>query len=275
MFFTIAVSGSATGNTWYDSLQLKGTKRLSHGIQVNGTFTWSKALVGNRPNLYVASDKSIQPTDQPFQFIANILYTTQPYFKNQMVRTAVKDWSLGWYEQWASGMPLTPPSSTTTNFIGGSEQIRQAGVPLYLKDLNCGCINPYQDQVLNPAAWTNPAAGTFGPATGTLYSDFRQARRPTENFNFGRTFKLKERYSLQIRAEFVNVFNRTQIGNPITTNPAAALTKNAAGQLNGGFGVINMTVSGANIAPTATANAAVGQLFQGPRTGTLIARFTF
>ena len=36
-------TNSPTGNTWYDSLQMKGTKRLSHGLQVNGTFTWSQS----------------------------------------------------------------------------------------------------------------------------------------------------------------------------------------------------------------------------------------
>jgi hypothetical protein len=274
-FSTIAIQNSPTGRTFYDSLQIKGTKRLSHGLQVNGTFTWSKAMQGIRPNLYVASDKSFQSTDQPFLFNANILYTTQGYFMNRYLRATTKDWSLGIFLQYGSGLPLTPPAATNTNFIGGSEQFRVPGQPLYLKNLNCGCINPYIDQVLNPAAWTNPANGAFGPATGTFYGDFRSARRPQENLNFGRTFRFKERYSLQIRAEFVNIFNRTQIGNPSTSAPAASLTRNPAGQYTAGFGTINLVTAGANAAPSVTANAVVGQLYQLPRTGTLIARFSF
>src|SRR5205085_3271415 len=111
----------------------------------------------------------------------------------------------------------------------GSSQMIRTGQPLYLKDLNCGCINPYFDQVLNPAAWANPNNGVFGPGpSGTpnalitsnlLYSDFRQARRPLENFNIGRNFRFgaEGRFNLQIRAEFANIFNRMQLGNPITT----------------------------------------------------------
>ena len=99
------------------------------------------------------------------------------------------------------------------------------GQPLFLKNLNCGCINPYYDQVLNPAAWTNPANGTFGPATGTYYGDYRSARRPQENANLGRNFRIKEHYNLQIRAEFVNIFNRTQIGNPSTPRPPPRLAR--------------------------------------------------
>jgi hypothetical protein len=176
--------------------------------------------------------------------------------------------------QYASGIPLAPPAATNTNFIGGSEQFRVPGQPLYLKNPNCGCINPYTDLVLNPAAWTNPANGTFGPATGTLYGDFRDAHRPVQNVNLSRTFRIKERVSFQIRGEFVNIFNHTQIGDPSTTAPGTAPSKNPAGQYTGGFGTINLAV-GPNTAPTVTMNGVVGQLYALPRTGTLIARFTF
>jgi Carboxypeptidase regulatory-like domain/TonB dependent receptor len=276
-FSTIAVQNSPTGRTWYDSLQMKGTKRLSHGLQVNGTFTWSKALVGIRPNLFVPSNKSLQATDQPFLFNANILYTTQRYdvIKNRILSLITRDWAVGAFLQYGSGLPLAPPTATNTNYIGGSEEFRVPGQPLYLKNLNCGCINPYSDVVLNPAAWSNPANGAFGPALGTYYGDFRSARRPQENMNLGRTFRIKERMTFSIRAEFTNVFNRTQIGNPSTSAPQSAVSRNSAGQLTGGFGTINLTVSGPNVAPSYTLNAVVGQLYQPPRSGTLIARFNF
>ena len=89
-----------------------------------------------------------------------------------------------------------------------------------------------------------------------------------ENANFGRTFRIKERMSFQVRAEFVNIFNRTLLPNPITTNPQNPVTK-TAGINSSGFGVIN-TYATAGSQPT----SAVAPLLTG-RTGTLIARFTF
>lgn len=281
-FSTITVTNSPTGKTWFDSLQLKGTKRLSHGLQVNGTFTWSKAMTLTREDIFNAdsSNKSIQATDQPFLFNANIVYNTPKASNNKMLAWVTRDWQIGAFLQYGSGLPLTPPAATVANNLTGGEMFR-TGQPLFKKDLNCGCINPYVDQVLNPAAWANPVAGTWGPGPTTLYySDFRQARRPTENINIGRNFRIKERMNLQIRAEFANAFNRMQLGNPSTSTPynASNVIQNPTvvnGRITGGFGGYSLGAVGINGQPTFTSNGNVGQLYAQPRQGTLIARFTF
>jgi hypothetical protein len=288
-FSTITVTNSPTGGTWYDSLQVKGTKRMSHGLQAGGTFVWSKSLVRVAEDIFNAgsAQKSIQATDQPFTFQLSFVYQTQKWFANRALTQVTKDWQFSSAMQYGSGQPLLPPVATTANNLGSSEMVR-TGAPLYLKDLNCGCINPYVDQVLNPAAWANPTAGTYGPGpanpalgqSALYYSDFRQARRPQENFNIGRNFRLTERMNLQIRAEFSNIFNRMQLGNPQTTSPFSATNAPqpptvVGGRITGGFGGYTIGSVGINGQPTFTANGVVGQLYQQPRQGTLIARFTF
>src|SRR6476646_169183 len=37
--------GPPMGKTWYDSMQVKVTKRYSHGLQADGNFTWAKGSV--------------------------------------------------------------------------------------------------------------------------------------------------------------------------------------------------------------------------------------
>ena len=53
------------------------------------------------------------------------------------------------------------------------------------------------------------------------YSDYRYQRRPLENLTLGRIFQIKERAALSIRAEFTNVFNRTEMNSPTATNALA------------------------------------------------------
>jgi hypothetical protein len=296
----LGVTGSATGRTWYDSLQTKATQRLSHGLSVTSEFTWSKALANPtvtqdifNPN---SSIKQLQSTDQPFQFNIAAVYTTpkaQFLDKWKAASWVAKDWQLGVSATYGSGALLTPPATTTTNNLGTSQMLRVPGQPLYLKDLNCHCINPWTDQVLNPLAWTNPTAtgapdytvgntggsvnGVFGPST--LYTDFRGPRHPIENLNFGRNFRIKERMSLQIRAEFTNALNRTFLGNPSAgqfggASPRVAIGHNGAGQINSGFG----TIQNATFATSPTTGGGFATLAGNPslpRQGTLIARFTF
>src|SRR5947207_12906651 len=80
----------------------------------------------------------------------------------------------------------------------------------FLKDLNCHCIDPTKDLVLNPAAWTNPVDGQFG--TGApYYNDYRQQRRPSESMSLGRVFKFREggARALTGRMNFENIFHTT------------------------------------------------------------------
>jgi len=111
---------------------------------------------------------------------------------------------------------------------------------------------------LNKDAWSNPAPGQFG-TSAAYYNDYRYQRRPSESMSLGRIFRLGgERTQLHIRAEFTNIFNRTEPNNPTATNALATQTRNAAGQTTGGFGYIN-----------------VGTVFASPRAGTIVARITF
>ncbi|HXP83931.1 MAG TPA: TonB-dependent receptor [Bryobacteraceae bacterium] len=263
----LAVAESPTGNSKYDSLQIKASKRLSHGLQAAGSYTWAKGFVRNNRQDFFNPASSVWSMQQiPPQLLTfNVTYITPKadFIKNRYANLVLQDWQLGIFTQYQSAPFLIPPTSATANFLT-SEAIRVPGQPLYLKPVN-GQINAYTDQVLNPAAWQQVPAGGTGPAIGTLYSDFRGRRRPQENFNFGRNFRVKERYNLQIRAEFVNIFNRTLLQSPISANPQLPLSKNGLNQLTGGFGVINATAA-VNTVPALNGSS---------RAGTLIARFTF
>jgi hypothetical protein len=130
-------------------------------------------------------------------------------------------------------------------------------------------FNPANTQVLNPKAWAACPAGGVCSATSVYYRDFRGPRTPTENANIGRNFRFgpEGKFNLYIRAEFVNIFNRTLLPNPTTGNPGN-LPGSSSGIYSSGFGVINTYLPVGSIY---TANTAY---LQG-RTGTLIARFSF
>jgi hypothetical protein len=115
--------------------------------------------------------------------------------------------------------------------------MERTGAPLFLINVDCRCINPnnINQRVLNPAAWQDVAAGTISEGSG-YYNDYRGPHQTSENMNFGRTFQIRERLSLNVRAEFFNVFNRVSLGNPTSSNPLATTSVNNATGAISGFG---------------------------------------
>ncbi|HEY7337585.1 MAG TPA: TonB-dependent receptor [Bryobacteraceae bacterium] len=264
------------GNTWYDSLQTKLTKRFSHGLDATVSYTWSKNLTlgAEDNNAYFNSypqdvfnrqiDKSLSSYSQPQLLIVSGNYTTPKVsfgsgFASKLASAVVKDWALGALLKYGSGLPIHVPTATSnlqtyvfqTAFVN-----RVPGVSPFTQDLNCHCFDPSKTFVLNPAAWVNPPPGQFGTAA-VYYDDYRYQRRPVENLSLGRNFPIKERANLQIRAEFTNIFNRTEVNNPVSTNAFATQTRNAAGINTAGFGWVNTATTGL------------------PRQGTIVARFQF
>jgi hypothetical protein len=289
-FTTIPVYWNPMGKTWYDALQIKVTQRLARGLSANGGFSWSKALTigteigepnpGTTGNAVVNNvfdrnqNKYISRYDQPYALNMALNYTTPKVGFNKWVSLAVQNWTLGAFLQYASGFPLQVPNATTSLnnilFQGASFANRVPGQPLFTVDLNCHCYDPNKTLVLNPNAWTDPAPGTFG-SSAAYYSDYRSQRRPMENLNFGRTFRIGgegSKKTINLRMEFTNIFNRAYWSDPSgasLTNATLKPTTNQFGNYTAGFGF--MTTTGVTAFGT-TANLL-------PRQGVLVGRFTF
>ena len=262
------------GNTWYDSLQMKATQRFSHGLSFTSVFSWQKQLVigsandpqaGSTAGTYTDVfnrhlNKSISQYDQPFVFNISLNYLTPKMAGNKLLSWAARDWTVGALLQYASGMAIQSPAaqnSLSTVLFQGTLADRVPGVPLFTQNLNCHCFDPNKTFVLNPAAWTDPPAGQFGTAA-PFYTDYRYQRRPQENLGLGRTFRIREKATVSIRAEFTNVFNRTEINNPTSTNAKATQTTGANGKTVAGFGWIDTS-----------------SVLSPARQGTIIGRFQF
>ena len=263
------------GKTWYDALQAKATKRFSRGLEFTASYAFSKNLDNweGSGNIFDRdSFKSLAASSLPHVLTASVNYRVTSHgfvARNRFTRLVLANWNVGAVLQYTSGGLLQAPGST--NSLGtylpgqGTRQFRVAGQPLFLKDPNCGCIDPTQETILNPKAWVDQAPGVWGTAAN-WYNDFRGQRRPAESMSLGKTFPIHERARISFRAEFFNIFNRLEsFPNPSTANPATPPTR-SNGLLTGGFGFINYT----QITSNSQNNA-----YPSPRTGQVVLRFEF
>jgi hypothetical protein len=308
--------GPPLGDTWYDSLQVKLTKRYSHGLVVTGAYTFQKEEVlgvnsaspyftagsgGEAPGQagpVVVNDvnnrmqnKQLSSLDRPQTMVITFNYTTPKNkfggdgWAGKTLQFLTRDFTFGGVLRYQSGQLLETPSANN-NFLyqlGVGSQDNPAvfsspqgienyvpGQSFFAPGFNPNShFDPTKTLVLNPNAFVEPGPAQFG-VSAPYYINNRWQRQPAESLSLGRVFRIRERYQLQIRAELQNVFNRVFYTAPATGNGTGTATATAtanpfpvlgstAGALSGGYGYV--------------------QTFNGygtqPRTGQLIARFTF
>jgi hypothetical protein len=280
---TIYSEYSPDAKSWYDALQIKVTKRLSHNFELLNSFTWSKELDegtdtergrGAQINdaLNRASNKFLTSSYTPFINVTSFTYQLpnlpfERFQSNILLRETFSGWTIGGILKYQNGSLIRVPGSNP-GFPGlgnllerGTYANRVPGQPLYLKNPNCHCFNAGTDILFNYQAWSEPPVGTF--STGApYYNDYRWQRQPDEEVNIGKKFFIpvghEQPATLQIRAEFFDVFNR-------------ALYPTANG--SGGNFEVNSTNNSTISAFGRINTASFGRSQY--RTGQLVARFQF
>jgi hypothetical protein len=173
------------------------------------------------------------------------------------------------------------PLNGVSNFGGA------APLANYVPGQSCLAVNPNSHfdptkvLALNANAWTEPAQGTFGDAA-PFYTNCRWQRQPAESLSLGRTFRIREKIQLLIQAQFFNPFNRVfyplpSIAGGGNVNHLTEPTYGNAfpGSTNPGFGQNAALSAGYGWVDVANGGAAANGIGPNPRSGQLVARFTF
>jgi hypothetical protein len=245
-----AVTQLNTGaNSHYNGLQLTANKRLSHGIQVQANYTWSRCMdtVSNGGFLPFAAGAILSPLpgelgrqygpcdyDVRHNLTAQYLYQLPIKIRDPRLARALNGWQLSGTAFWHSGLPfsvLSAPYSANGNGIvqgSGPEYASVvAGMPLYEHNSIAGITQPGTIQWLNPNAFvssvdpsTGGCAGGDSPANCQFGNLGRNALRGPDfvwsDFYLTKWFQLSEHLKLRVDGQFFNIFNHPNFGLPNT-----------------------------------------------------------
>jgi hypothetical protein len=234
-FGSIGVNSQAV-NSSYNSLQLGLEKRLSHGFTIRANYTYSKSIDDmpyNKSLISINGGGSVVPWyfpnfhmmdrgpsdfDRTHSFVTSYVWSL-PTLRNTgwLLRGAFGGWELSGIVSASTGDPLTILAKKDVSQTGlGNERGVQNG-PAYGAG-SCGNSAPCVDYLV-PASFTLPATGAFGTmGKGSL-------RGPgIFNWDMGmfKRFPIRgDRYQLQLRGEFFNIFNHTNFQDPSNSLSAA------------------------------------------------------
>lgn len=259
-------------DSYFDGLEVQVIKRMSHGLEAQGSYTWSRAIDGGDGS--IASDSFVNSIPALFFFLPgyrrapadfNITHNlTVNYLWNVPtpgswhgpLSWAAKGWQLGGIFQIKSGLPFTP-------LIGGDPLGLNSSAPFAYPDRttsgNCAApVNPqnasgyiktncFSLPVATPAIAANcaPFAPNGVVAPGTCANLLGNGGRNEVygpgliDFDFSavKDTHLSERFNLQFRAEMFNVFNRANFNPPLVNN----VLFNQDGSANPAAGALDST----------------------------------
>jgi Carboxypeptidase regulatory-like domain len=243
-----AVTQFSTGeNSHYNGLQLTAMKRLSHGLQGQLNYTFSRCLdtVSNGGFLQFSSggilsplpgelSRDYGPCDYDIRHNLNAQYVYQLPVKvrTPLLAPVLNNWQISGTLFWHSGVPfsvLSTPYSANGNGIvqGSGPQFASAapGVPLYVHGRVAGVTQPGTLQWLNPNAFVSAVDASTGQCFGgdtsqhCQFGDLgRNALRGPDffwsDFYLTKFFPVTEHVKLRIEAQFFNVLNHPNFGLP-------------------------------------------------------------
>jgi len=238
---------SSIGKSWYDALWVTANKRLARGLQFNASYTLSKSQDYNSLNSQVqviqdannpADSKGPSDYDARHRFVVNAIWEL-PFKGNRFA----EGWQLGIISQGQTGNPINIVTNINT-FNGVNSTLRPdlVGNLQVIGDPNQWFSNAVCDPRI---AGSCTASSVFAlPVSANGVFHFGNLPRNavygpsfyTTDFSVVKNTKLGGA-TLQIRAEVLDLFNHTNLGQP---GPGVAGRTAAVG--SAAFGVITNTL---------------------------------
>jgi len=217
------------GDSHYKGLQLQLLKTMSHGFQVQGSYTWSSCtddgseasrgdqfLNGITSPLFIekAHRRGRCSYDLRHVFVGNMLWSL-PGPKNGVASKLLGNWQLGSIVSASSGVPFSVIISGDPLGLKGTDV---NGWPDYVS--GCKIENP-----ADPLHYINTACFTLPNPITRLGNAGRNIATGPHLFNLDMAAyknipipSVSEGFRVQLRAEFFNILNHTNFAPPLSNN---------------------------------------------------------
>jgi hypothetical protein len=235
------ISGTqSNGTMMYNALQAVLQKQMSHGLQYQVSYTYSKCMSDNS-GYYGAWNNAISayPYWQnvydkkaewaPCYYDATHVLTAYAIYDlpigrgkalgkdmNKVLNAVVGGWSVSPIISFRTGFPLSiAPGGTADNSGTFSRGMRPDcnSIPTVTGETPISGNTGGFQWFTNNGNFTNPGLGEFGTCPNQL-GYLRTAHYTNVDLSLHKDFQLTERFKLQFRTDFINAFNHVQPNAP-------------------------------------------------------------
>jgi hypothetical protein len=235
-FLNLGDSAPQRGDSTYHALQMKVTKRMHEGGAITAAYTWSK-LMSDTDTLssWLEAGHSVGGVQDPtnlnaeksltsfsaaqrlvVSYVVDLPIGKGKHFLGSVHGVAdklVSGWGVSGVTTFQTGLPLALTTATNlTNSLGGGSRPNVISNNVTMS----GSAQSRLNEWFNIAAFAQPAAFTFGSESRTD-PVLKAAGIANYDFTVVKNTALTERFKLEFRTEFFNLFNRVQFADPGTS----------------------------------------------------------
>ncbi len=215
---------STDGNSSYHSMQFNVRRRFTQGLQFQANYTWGHGIdegsqqwgtesATNPQNVTNLRDRKFDRGATVFDIRHNFSFNASyelPFGRDLSgaAKVAAAGWQINSIVTLSSGIPLTAVTSFNR---ANNIEIRQPDRP----NLRAGASNNPKigdvNRWFDTSVFELPPQGVFGDLGRTT---LRAAGFAQWDFGLFKNFDLSEEVGMQFRAEFFNILNRANFGEP-------------------------------------------------------------
>lgn len=247
------VSMESTGLANYNALYVRFDKKISDRLLLGANYTWSATfsdsdellsipdLLNSTPhvpqNYYnYKNDYSRSLFDRPQRMAVYYSYRL-PWFTTGVAGRSVlgrvfQGWQMAGLSEWQSGQPFTVRTGVDSGGSGTAVPFRPNYNPggIFAPDPVDGSLRTFVTPIDGSGIFVTPLTKAGAPLAnsmsggGTLgRNTFRGPGFANSNLSLTKTVALSERWKLQLRSDWINLWNHRNFGNPVATanNPSA------------------------------------------------------
>jgi hypothetical protein len=230
-YCSVFENGPAVGSSSYDALEVTYTHRWHSGLDLNLSYTYSKFMddvqgasgwafpgsgTSNLNSYNLAADYSVDASNVPHRFVASYIYEL-PFGRGKAfgsdwsgpVNAVLGGWAWSGILTAESGLPISiQPASNNVGF-GFNQR------PNVVPGVNPIPAGQSINNWINPAAFSQPAAFTFGDAP-RFFSNLHGPRYFDWDMSIQKYWNVTEGKRLQFRFEMFNALNHPDFFQPDT-----------------------------------------------------------
>jgi hypothetical protein len=225
------LENDSAGNSSYNALWITANKRLSRGLQLNASYTFSKSIDYNSLNTQgvvvqdsynINGDRGLSDFDARHRFVINWLYEL-PFKGNRLV----EGWQISSITQLQSGNPInvvtninsfTGTATLRPDLIGTIDVIGKASPDLWFTNTVCDprvTVSTAAGFCTSSSVFALPVSSSgvfhFGNLGRNVITgpDFKNV-----DFSVLKNTKINESLLIQFRTEIFDLFNHANLGQP-------------------------------------------------------------